>query len=218
MNTPILIQLLEEPAIAGIEAVQKLSLKLVARLAIDLVALLLLLRFVYTPNYKKRDLHFTFIIFNLVIFLICFLLNKVELSMGAAFGLFAVFSMLRYRTEEISIKDMTWLFLVIGIGLVNAVTKIKDASDGYEYLFLGIINILIFILAFVLEGRFIIKKESSRVVSYEKIELLHASQKTALLEDLKLRTGLDVQRVSVIRMDLVNDSALLKIYYRSEEH
>lgn len=217
MSAPILIQILEEPIITSFEALQKLSVKLVARMVIDLLSLFALLRFVYTPNYKKRDLHFTFIVFNLVIFLICFLLNKVELSMGAAFGLFAVFSMLRYRTEEISIKDMTWLFLVIGIGLVNAVTKIKDASDGYEYIFIGIINLLIFILTYLLESPVIIKKEGTRIVSYEKIELLHASQKSALIEDLKLRTGLDVQRVTIIRMDLVNDSAILKIYYKNDE-
>jgi hypothetical protein len=79
---------------------------------------------------------FTYIVFNLVIFFICFLLNKVELSMGAALGLFAVFSMLRYRTEGISIKDMTYLFLVIAMGLISAVTKIKDAEDRYEYYFI----------------------------------------------------------------------------------
>lgn len=209
-----LIHLLEEPTISGFDALQKISLKLVIRLAIDLAALFLLLRLVYMPNYKKRDLNFTFVVFNLVIFLICFLLNKVDLSMGAAFGLFAVFSMLRYRTEEISIKDMTYLFLCIAIGLINAVTKIKDASDGYEYLLLGVINTTLIILAFTLESKLFFKKENSKLISYEKVGLVHADQQELLLNDLRLRTGLDIKRVSVIKIDFINDSALLKIYYQ----
>ena len=109
-------------------------------MAIDFISVLILVRVVYFRVYKRNELFFTFFIFNLVIFLICFLLNKVDLSMGAAFGLFAVFSMLRYGTEDVSIKDMSYLFLVIAMGLINAVTKIKDASDGYEYLFLVMID------------------------------------------------------------------------------
>src|SRR4051794_34237168 len=94
-----LLQISEENLSAGFEAMQKISFKLFIRLLIDLAAIFLLIRFIYFPNYKKRDLNFTFYIFNCVIFFICFLLNKVDLSLGAAFGLFAVFSMLRYRTE-----------------------------------------------------------------------------------------------------------------------
>jgi hypothetical protein len=106
--------------------------KLLVRLLIDLTAVFILVRFIYYPIYKHRELFFTYFIFNIVIFLISFLLNKVDLSMGAAFGLFAVFSMLRYKTEEIAIKDMTYLFLVIALGLVSAVTKIKDTADHME--------------------------------------------------------------------------------------
>jgi hypothetical protein len=95
--------------------------KLGLRLSIDVVSIFILVRFIYYKIYKQREYFFTFFIFNLIIFFMCFFLNKVELSMGAAFGLFAVFSMLRYRTEDISIKDMTYLFLVIAIGLISAV-------------------------------------------------------------------------------------------------
>jgi hypothetical protein len=122
--------------------------------------------------------------------------------------------MLRYRTEEISIKDMTYLFLCIAMGLVNAVTKIKDASDGYEYLLIGVINAGLILLAFILESKLLFKKENSKLISYEKIGLVHADQQELLLEDLRLRTGLNVMRVSIIKIDFVNDSALLKIYYQ----
>src|ERR1043166_2835514 len=95
----------------SLEAVMKMSSKIGFRIVIDLLSVLILVRYIYFPIYKHREFFFMFVIFNLIIFLVSFLLNKVELSMGAAFGLFAVFSMLRYRTENISIKDMTYLFL-----------------------------------------------------------------------------------------------------------
>ena len=135
----------DEAAVEATAEITKTLSKFGARILIDLASVFILIRFVYYPIYKHRELFFTFFIFNIIIFLICFLLNKVELSMGAAFGLFAVFSMLRYRTEDISIKDMTYLFLVIAIGLIAAVTKIKDTSDAYEYLFLGVINAIVII-------------------------------------------------------------------------
>src|SRR5882757_6907294 len=99
----------------------KVSSKIGFRIIIDMISVFILVRYIYFPIYKHREFFFMFVIFNLIIFLVSFLLNKIELSMGAAFGLFAVFSMLRYRTENISIKDMTYLFLSIAIGLVSAV-------------------------------------------------------------------------------------------------
>src|SRR5215204_3802746 len=120
-----LLQIVEENMIAdNMDAVLKMSSKIGFRLLIDLATIFILVRYIYFPIYRHREFFFMFVIFNLIIFLISFLLNKVELSMGAAFGLFAVFSMLRYRTDNISIKDMTYLFLCIAIGLVTAVTKI----------------------------------------------------------------------------------------------
>lgn len=208
-----LLQVSDEPVITGIEAMQKISLKLVARLAIDFISALALIHVVYFNVYKRRDLFFTFFIFNLVIFLICFLLNKVDLSMGAAFGLFAVFSMLRYRTEDISIKDMSYLFLLIAMGLINAVTKIKYASDGYEYLFLGLINAVIIAVAYLLESRLLFKKEAVKTITYDNIELIHKNNEQLLIEDIRKRTGINVDRISISKIDFLKDSAQIKIYY-----
>ena len=187
------------------------------RFLIDFVSVFILIRFVYYRVYKRSDLFFTFFIFNIIIFLICFLLNKVELSMGAAFGLFAVFSMLRYRTEDISIKDMSYLFLVIAIGLIAAVTKIKDTSDFYEYLFLGLINFLIISIAYVFETNLFFKKESVQLITYENIELIKKEHHAQLMEDIKNRTGLNVHRISIGKIDFLKDSALIKIYYYDEK-
>lgn len=197
----------------GIESLSKISSKIGARLAIDLVSVFVLVRFIYYPIYKHRDLFFTFFIFNIIIFLISFLLNKVELSMGAAFGLFAVFSMLRYRTEDISIKDMTYLFLVIAIGLVSAVTKIKSADDIYEYMFLGGITGTVLLITYFLESNILMKKEVVKSLIYENIELIKDGKKDELLEDLKQRTGLNIHRISVNKIDFLKDTAQIKIYY-----
>jgi hypothetical protein len=154
-----------------------------------------------------------FTIFNLIIFLVSFLLNKIELSMGAAFGLFAVFSMLRYRTENVSIKDMTYLFLAIAIGLVSAVTKIKDAPDALEYLFLGGVNGSILLITYVLESRIFVKKETAKIIIYENIELIQSERQEELLADLRKRTGINVHRFAVQQINFLKDSAQIKIYY-----
>ena len=213
INLLAILQVSDEVVVTGIDALQKISGKLIFRFAIDLLSIIILIRFVYFPVYKKREFYLTFFVFNIVIFLLSFLLNKVDLSLGAAFGLFAVFSMLRYRTENISIKDMTYLFLVIAVGLINAITKIKFADDQYEYVFLGIINALVIAVAFLLENKSVIKREGIKIVVYEKIELVNATNQTQLIEDLKTRTGLDIYKVSVIKIDFLNDSAQIKIYY-----
>ncbi len=201
------------PVLTGYEELYKLSSKIFFRLLINLASVFVLVRVIYYPIYKHRELFFTYFIFNVVIFLISFLLNKVDLSMGAAFGLFAVFSMLRYKTEEIAIKDMTYLFLVIAIGLISAVTKIKDTSDSIEYLFLIAVNIIVLAITYLLESNILMKKEVVKTILYENIELIKADKKEELLADLKLRTGFNVHRYSVHKIDFLKDAAQIKIYF-----
>lgn len=207
---------MDSTALQSTEELMKMLQKFGARFLIDIFFMFILIRFVYYRYYKRSDLFFTFFIFNIVIFLISFLLNKVELSMGAAFGLFAVFSMLRYRTEDISIKDMSYLFLVIAIGLVAAVTKIKDTSDVYEYLFLGLINTIIILSAYLFESSLLFKKENVQLIIYEKIELIKANATSELISDLRERTGLNIHRISISKIDFLKDSAQIKVYYYDE--
>lgn len=197
----------------GMDALFKLAGKFGIRLIIDVFFVILLLKFIYLRTYKSKDLVFTYFVFNIVIFSVAFLLNKVDLSMGAAFGLFAVFGMLRYKTEEISIKDMTYLFLNIAIGLICAVTKIKGTEDIYEYLFLIGLNGVIFIIIYLLESNVFIKRESVKLVNYEKIENIKTDNQQALINDLKERTGINIHRISIQKIDFLKDSAQIKIYY-----
>jgi hypothetical protein len=137
----------------------------------------------------------------------------VEISMGAAFGLFAVFSMLRYKTEEISIKDMTYLFLTIAIGIVSAVTRLKGVEDVYEYLFLIAIITAMILVALMLESNWFMKQELFKTIYYEKIELIHPSKYNEFLEDLRCRTGIDIHRAEVQKIDFLRDTAQVKIYF-----
>lgn len=209
-----ILQILNEPETAAtMDALAKMSSKMGIRLLIDLATIFVLIRLIYYPLYRQGEFFFMFAIFNIIIFFISFLLNKVDLSMGAAFGLFAVFSMLRYRTESISIKDMTYLFLCIAIGLVTAVTKIKDTPDAQEYFFIAGLNVAILLITYVLESNNIIKKETTKLIMYENIELIQSHRREELLADLKIRTGLNVHRISIQRINFLKDSALIKIYY-----
>lgn len=174
-------------------------------LIINLLTVILLLRFIYYPNYKNRDSLFTFFLFNIIVFMLTYLLNQVKISMGAAFGLFAVFSMLRYRTEGISTKDMTYLFIVIAVGLLSAIKL-----DFYELL---LVNLIIVIVTYALDGNVLFKREYSKVVQYENIELIKPDRQVELIADLSQRTGIKIQRISIIKIDFLRDIASIRIYY-----
>lgn len=191
---------------ASFELFEKLSSKFFIRLFIDLASVFVLIRLIYYKNYKKADQYLAFFAFNLVIFLITYLLNKVEMSMGAAFGLFAVFSMLRYRTESISTKDMTYLFLVIAIGLLSAISK-----GGWDEL--ALLNGIILLLTFLLESNWLIKKEFTKMIQYEKIELILPEKRQELIQDLKNRTGLNIHRVEIQEIDFLKDATRMIVYY-----
>ena len=191
---------------ASFELFDKLSGKFFIRLFIDLASVFVLIRLIFYRNYKKADQYLTFFAFNLVIFLITYLLNKVEMSMGAAFGLFAVFSMLRYRTESISTKDMTYLFLVIAIGLLSAISK-----GGWDEL--ALLNSIILLLTFLLESNWLIKKEFTKMIYYDKVDLIIPEKRTELLEDLKKRTGFNVHRVEIQEIDFLKDGTRMIVYY-----
>jgi hypothetical protein len=194
-------------------AVQDFIVKFGVRFLINMVSVFILIRFIYYKMNKHRELFFTYFVFNLIIFFMCFFLNKVKISMGAAFGLFAVFSMLRYRTEDLSIKDMTYLFLVIAIGLMTAVIKLDDIAYYYEFIIIIVINALVLVLTYLLESNVLIKQETTKQIIYENIELIKPEKRQELMADLELRTGQKINRISIGKIDFLRDTALIKIYF-----
>jgi hypothetical protein len=210
MRMLLLQELLTPDSPATFEWFDKLSGKFFIRLGIDLISVLLLIRLIYYRIYRKADLFLTFFIFNLIIFLITFLLNKVQMSIGAAFGLFAVFSMLRYRTEDISAKDMTYLFVVIAMGLISAI--VKGSWDE-----LGLINGLILLCVQLLEGNWLIRREWVKTIQYDKIELILPSRRADLIADLEARTGLTIHRIEIRGIDFLKDTARIAIYFHQND-
>lgn len=183
-----------------------ISIDLLQRFGINLISVIILVRLVYYQYYKKTDLFLSFFGFNVIIFLISYLLNKVNMTMGAAFGLFAVFSILRIRTEGINTKDMTYLFMAISIGLITAV------GNG-SMIQVGFINLIIIVLAILIDGSILIKKEEYQVIEYDNLELIKPGKRQELIADIEQRTGLKIHRIEFISIDLLKDSALFNAFY-----
>jgi hypothetical protein len=176
------------------------------KLMIDLIAIVLLVRFIYLKNYRRTDLFLTFFSFNIIVFFISYLLNRVEMSTGAAFGLFAIFSMLRYRTEGISARDMTYLFLCIAIGLISAV------STGSLIMLILIIGFIV-VVTFLLESGLMLKNRSFIQINFDRADLVHPDRRADLKTELERRTGLSINHIEIGEIDYLKDCALIKIYY-----
>jgi len=174
-------------------------------LGIDMLTMLIIILFIYYPVSRKKENVFSLMMFNIVIYLLTFVLNDVKISMGAAFGLFAVFSMLRYRTAGISMKDMTYLFVFIALGLVSAISM--------EYYELAIICGIVLIMVFILDGGVLFRREYMKNIIYEKIENIREDKYEELMADLIARTGLDIHRISIGRINYLRDSANIKVFY-----
>jgi hypothetical protein len=200
------MDLLQVSVEQGFKLFEKLNGKFVIRLAIDLLTTFIIIRLIYFRHYKRTELFLTFFAFNVTIFLIAYLLNRVEMTMGAAFGLFAVFSMLRYRTENISTKDMTYIFIVIAVGLVMAISR-----GGWDEL--ALIGLIVVTLMALLESDWLIRREFTQEVYYDRIELVQPNRRAELLTDLRERTGLDIIRIEIGNIDLLRDAARITIYY-----
>lgn len=181
----------------------------VLRLVLNGVGVFALVRGIYYRRYQRSELFFTFFAFNLAIFLIAFLLNRVEMTLGAAFGLFAVFSMLRYRTENITPNDMTYLFLVIALGLLMGV------SGGGPATLVTAAAVLVAGVA-IFESSWLSGNERVQDVWYDRVDLVRPERRMELLEDLRARTGLPVHRVRLREIDLTRPAARLGVYYRAD--
>jgi hypothetical protein len=161
----------------------------------------------YYPKSKRRDYFVTFILIAISIFLIIYLMGGVKLKTGVALGLFAIFGIIRYRTESVPIREMTYLFLIIAVSTINAL----DSSISYVELLAT--NLLFIISIWAMESNRWVKHVASKLVMYDNIALITPEREPELIEDLKKRTGLDILRVEVGAIDFSKDTAMVKIYY-----
>ncbi|MBK9274417.1 MAG: DUF4956 domain-containing protein [Flavobacteriales bacterium] len=186
--------------------------ELLFKFTLDAAVLFILIRLIYYPIHRKKDYLFTYFLFNILIFFLCVLLNNVKLSIGFAFGLFAIFGILRYRTEQISIKDMTYLFAVISLAVINALVSKKISLA--ELLFT---DGMILLVTYALEHLWLTRHEAMRQLIYDRVDLIRPGQRDALHTDLKQRLGITVSRVEVGRIDLLRDTAQLRVFYYDDE-
>jgi hypothetical protein len=167
-----------------------------------------IVRGIYYPKTKDRDYIFTFLAFNTIIFFVLRLLSSINLSVGFGFGLFAIFSVLRYRTNPIPIREMTYLFVIIALPVMNS---ILIAENGFEQLLLA--NLLIILVLFGIEQGWGFRFVARKIITYEKIELIQPDMHQQLLDDLRQRTGLQITGYEVGSIDFLRDTANIEIFY-----
>jgi hypothetical protein len=182
--------------------------KLLVKTAFNLSIILIIVRYIYYPVTKNKDYLFTYFLISLTVFLLCILLDSVKIELAFALGLFAIFGIIRYRTDPIPIKEMTYLFLVIGVSVINAL-----ANKKISYSELVFANLMIIAVTYGLEKIWLLRHETRKNVIYEKIDLIGPAKRDELIKDLKERTGIDVVRVEVRRIDFLKDIAYLRIFY-----
>ena len=183
-------------------------IKLLFKFSIDLIFLFIIVRVIYYRIKDEKDYVFTFFMFNILTFFICYLLRKVPMEMGFALGLFAVFGILRYRTEAIPIRQMTYLFIVIGLSMINSL-----ANKSISWFEILLANGIITIITYLIDRVWFSTIELTKTILYEKIELIKPENEQELIEDLKKRTGLQIVAVKVDKVDFLRDTAQVKIYY-----
>jgi hypothetical protein len=185
---------------------------LLIRLGINLFFLTILIRFLYYTKTKRKDYLFTYFLIGIITFFLCFGLMQMDIDTGMGLGLFAIFGIIRYRTDAIEIKEMTYLFMVIGISVVNAL-----ASNELSISEVTVINVTVLLVTFILENLWLMKHETRKTINYERIDLIKPEQRDLLKADLEKRTGLVINRVEVGKIDFLNDTAQVRIFYYADE-
>lgn len=183
-------------------------LELILRFGFNLIITTFIVRYIYYSKTRRRDFLFTFILISVVVFLMCFLLESVKLQLGFALGLFAVFGIIRYRTTQIPIKEMTYLFIVIGLSVVNALSNKKVSYAELMFTNLAVLGVTYFI-----EQLKTLENESFTVVQYENIELVRPSRKAELINDLESKLDLKISRIEISNVDYIRDSAKINVYF-----
>ncbi|MCU4173947.1 DUF4956 domain-containing protein [Carboxylicivirga sp. N1Y90] len=185
-------------------------LSLFVRFVSNFLVLAIIVWGIYFPSARRKEYVFTYALISKTVFFMTFFLASVELELGFALGLFAIFGIIRYRTSTIPIREMTYLFLLIAVAVINAVSL-------EEYLFpeVFIANVVFVLLAFLMEKLWMNKGEQRKTIVYEKIELLRPEKREALHDDLHRRTGLDIHKVEIGHIDFLKDTAVLTVYFSS---
>ncbi len=187
-------------------------LELLLRFAFNMIVVLSVIHFFYYPKSKRVDYYFTFTLISVSIFLMIFLLGGVKLKVGFALGLFAIFGIIRYRTESMPVREMTYLFVIIAISVINALAVEVGLLE------LVCTNMLFILSVFFCEHSQHRKQVSTKLVLYDRVELITPERREELIEDLKKRTGLEIIRVEIGHIDFLRDTAMLRVHYAPSDN
>lgn len=202
--------------------------ELAIRFFLNLVVCWVLVQFFYYRKSRRRDYYFTFMVFSSAMLMLLYMMGNVEVGVGLTLGLFAIFGVIRYRTETVPIREMTYLFVIIALAAMNGLAPIYKmvggGAAGAHYVLdwgaagvAAIANALVLCLIWVLESEKLLRHTSAKLVLYDRIDLIVPERRAELVADLEKRIGLKVDNVEVGHVDFLKDAAFLKVYYTLEK-
>jgi hypothetical protein len=182
------------------------------RFLVTLLVLFIVIRLIYFRYSRKERYAFSFFMMGIMIFLVCILLKTVEIQLGIALGLFAVFAILRFRSRNLSLREMTYFFTVIGVAVINAMATFYNPVRG-----MILINSIVILSIFILEVLFHKRTYSRATLIYDKLELLDEEREQELLSDIAKRTTKKIKKVELVKIDLIKGNAELEIFYKNTD-
>jgi hypothetical protein len=212
MLLDFILPLAKQPKDLGFSLYSPDALVLLIRLLVNITVLTILIRYLYYPKTKRKDYLFTYYLIGTITFFLCFGLKKLDIDTGMGLGLFAIFGIIRYRTDAIEIKEMTYLFLIIGVSVVNSL-----ASNQISLAEMAIINVSVILLTFGLENLWLVKHETRKTINYERIDLIVPDKYDEMKADIEKRTGIVINRFEVGKIDFLTDTALIRVYYYADD-
>ena len=186
-------------------------MELIIRFGFNLFIAFIIVKLIYHREHTDNDFVFTYFMFNSLIFFFSYLLSNITINLGFAFGLFAVFAIMRYRTDPIPIKEMTYLFIVITIGVINALSKTEVSYEALLFTNVAIVGLTYFLETYWQKNLLV-----RHMVVYEKLENIKPENHDKLLADLKERTGLDIQQFEIRRINFLRDTFRIRFYCKEQ--
>lgn len=183
--------------------------QMIFRFILNMVFIFILIQFFYYRKSRRFDYYFTFVLISISIFFLIYLLGSVKIKVGMALGLFAIFGIIRYRTETIPVREMTYIFLIISLSVINAI------ANKLSYAELFATNIIYVVSVWVVESFSGLKHVSSKLILYDRVDNIHPHQREELIADLKARTGLNIIRIELGAINFLQDTVMIKVFYES---
>ena len=184
--------------------------QLLFRFVFNFIVVGIIIHFFYYPKSKRRDYYFTFTLISISVFFLIFLLGSGKLKIGFALGIFAIFGIIRYRTESVPIREMTYLFTITALSVINALSIQVGLTE------MLVTNAIFLLVTSLLESERWLKHTSSKLILYDRIQLITPDKREELIADLSARTGLHIQKIEIGHIDFLRDAAFIKVYYESD--